>query len=115
MIVMPNQGVCLCSTKELHRLQNPALALAVRRERLRLTRLHAHLFRQHDGSGAEDPEVSLESFIWAHCLVRSRALDLTGTQVHWRCPTALMEDSVTVGELPYSEPYVTADASKQQE
>ena len=24
-----------------------------------------------------EPSVSLESFIWAHCLVRSRALDLS--------------------------------------
>ena len=65
----------LCSAEELGRLRNPALALAVESERLRLSRLHAHLFRQ--GDGVKEPAVSLESFVWAHCLVRSRALELT--------------------------------------
>ncbi len=69
------------SSEELTELQNPALALAVRRERLRLTRLHAHLFSQHNAGASEEPEVGLESFIWAHCLVRSRALQLTADKV----------------------------------
>ena len=62
----------VCSAEELDELQSPLLAAAVRAERARLRRLHAHLF----GKG-EDANVSLESFLWAHCLVRSRALELS--------------------------------------
>ena len=72
--------MALCSTEELGRLQSPVLALAVSRERLRLGRLHALLFRQPEGCRKE-PSVSLDSFVWAHCLVRSRALDLTSHPV----------------------------------
>ena len=71
------EGTWLCSAEELGRLRNPALAVAVERERLRLSRLHARLFRQSDGAKDSEPAVSLESFVWAHCLVRSRALELT--------------------------------------
>lgn len=75
----------LRSAEELGQLQNAALAASVKRERLRLARLHAHLFRQPAGSGpgsvgSPEPSISLESFVWAHCLVRSRALDLTADQ-----------------------------------
>lgn len=77
----PVQALWLCSTEELGRLGNPALGLAVSRERLRLMRLHAHLFRLHNAGNAKEPEISQDSFIWAHCLVRSRALDLTADQV----------------------------------
>ncbi len=76
----------MCSADELTDLQNPALAAAVGRERCRLARLHECLFRQPLPNGAggrpqADPVVGLESFIWAHCLVRSRALDLTAAEV----------------------------------
>ncbi|CAK0779847.1 hypothetical protein CVIRNUC_004869 [Coccomyxa viridis] len=76
--------------EELGRLRNPALAVAVGRERLRLSWLHAHLFRQDDGVEDREPAVSLESFLWAHCLVRSRAFELTaglaeGHALHERC------------------------------
>lgn len=76
----------LRSAEELGQLQNAALAASVKRERLRLARLHAYLFRQPAGSGpgssaSPEPSISLESFVWAHCLVRSRALDLTADQV----------------------------------
>ncbi|CAL5221852.1 g4113 [Coccomyxa viridis] len=87
----PATDLLLFSTEELGCLGSPALALAVGRERLRLTRLHAHLFMQQSHSGAaKEPEISLESFIWAHCLVCSRALELTadkaaGTAFHERC------------------------------
>ena len=47
---------------------------AVLAERMRLARLHALLFCR---AFPEEPSVSLESFTWAHCLVRSRALELT--------------------------------------
>ena len=54
----------------------------MRGEHLRLASLYAHLFRQHSPqAAAKEPEISLESFIWAHCLVRSRALELTAEQV----------------------------------
>ena len=78
---MPVQALLLCSAEELGRLGNSALARAVGNERLRLTRLHARLFRQHGHGAAGEPAISLESFTWAHCLVRSRALELTANKV----------------------------------
>ena len=71
------ESKALCSAEERSKLGSPALALAVEEERLRLSWLHTHLFRQDEGGKARDPMVSLESFVWAHCLVRSRALELT--------------------------------------
>lgn len=79
----------LCSTEELEQLQNASLAASVKRERLRLTALYEHLFGQPAGS--KEPSIGLESFVWAHCLVRSRALDLTADQVQLAMlPTAHM-------------------------
>jgi len=73
------ERAALCSTEELEQLQNASLAASVKREHLRLTALHGHLFGQ--SAGSKEPSIGLESFIWAHCLVRSRALDLTAGQV----------------------------------
>ena len=64
----------LCSTGELAELQSLPLVAAVLAESARLARLHALLFCREP---PEEPVVSLESFTWAHCLVRSRALELT--------------------------------------
>ena len=61
----------LFSDKELTQLACPPFEQAIRRERDRVTRVWGALF----GEGADTP-VSLPSFLWAHALVRSRALDL---------------------------------------
>ena len=53
------------------------LARDVASEKDRIRQLHCYLFH----SNAQDPTISLESFFWAHALIRSRALDLTGFQV----------------------------------
>jgi len=64
----------LFSQADLAALGAPALAAAVRGEAVRLAALHAALFVE-EGDDAEPP-VSLPSFVWAHALARSRALDL---------------------------------------
>ena len=71
-----------CSAGELAELQSAPLAAAVLAERERLARLHALLFCR---APPEEPAVSLESFTWAHCLVRSRALELTAADDEVRC------------------------------
>ena len=87
-MVRPDQAIVWRSAEELVQLQNAELAASVKRERLRLARLHSHLFEQPGpGSLGREPAVSLESFVWAHCLVRSRALDLTADQAR---PMALL-------------------------
>ena len=71
-VLGPHQYWHVCSAGELDELQSPPLLAAVMAERARLQRLHAHLFGKAEGA-----IVSLESFLWAHCLVRSRALELS--------------------------------------
>ena len=85
--------VLLFGSRELDALRCEPLAKAARRERKRLAALHGLLFGgggegglegdesrgDDDGDGGEQqqrPSVSLVSFLWAHALVRSRALDL---------------------------------------
>lgn len=80
--------VLLFGSQELDALCCEPLARAARRERRRLSALHGLLFgggsgeEDEEGNGNEDekherpPLVSLVSFLWAHSLVRSRALDL---------------------------------------
>ena len=63
------------------------LARDVASERDRIRRLHCYLFH----SNAQDPTISLETFLWAHVLIRSRALDLTGFQV---CSRKLLHTDV---------------------
>ena len=75
--------ILLFNSRELEALCCEPLARASKRERKRLAALHGVLFG--GGSGDDDdadenrderPSVSLVSFLWAHSLVRSRALDL---------------------------------------
>lgn len=66
----PATDLQLFSNQELAELQCPPLEAVVMRERLRLAGLHALLF------AGPQPAVSLQSFTWVHCLVRSRALSL---------------------------------------
>ncbi|EIE19315.1 hypothetical protein COCSUDRAFT_44670 [Coccomyxa subellipsoidea C-169] len=87
-------GSAPLQAEELGQLQNTELAASVEKERLRLARLHSRHFRQPGpGSSGREPVVSLEAFVWAHCLVRSRALDLTADQgvFHERCMLPLID------------------------
>lgn len=80
--------ILLFKSGELDALKCEPLARAARRERRRLAALHGLLFGGNGGGGEGDesrgdeeqqgqgPSVSLISFLWAHSLVRSRALDL---------------------------------------
>ncbi|KAL0044661.1 hypothetical protein WJX82_004638 [Trebouxia sp. C0006] len=62
-------GACVCSSAaELDELQYEPVKVATLKERDRLAALHCQLFG-HAGN-----TVDLGSFMWAHCLVRSRAI-----------------------------------------
>lgn len=62
----------LFTEEELEELHCEGLAEAIRAEKRRLSLLHEALW----GPPESDPPVSLESFVWVHALVSSRAIGL---------------------------------------
>eukprot|EP00884_Botryococcus_braunii_P004756 jgi/Botrbrau1/14281/Bobra.0368s0012.2 len=68
----PATDLLLFSPLQLAELQNAPLAVAVIQEERRLAALHASLIRCQ----GQEPMISKESFMWAHVLIRSRALEL---------------------------------------
>ncbi|KAK9806705.1 hypothetical protein WJX73_010581 [Symbiochloris irregularis] len=78
----PNANdLLLFSLPELLELQVVPVWAAVLKEQQRLSSLHRLLFCT-DAAGVKvsSPVISRESFIWAHCLVRSRVLELCRSQ-----------------------------------
>lgn len=71
----PQTDLLLFSDDELSELHCAGLADAIAEEKGRLVRLHEALW----GPPESDPAVSIESFVWAHCLVSSRTIGLIPT------------------------------------